>query len=147
MLCTYLSPLHILGGQRVVQRDVVGDLLHEPLEALAAMLLPDSGIMSVSTQQQRQSQYNNNILVLICKSLPEAFELANVPIGQSESFGTTGIEVVLVLVPPHFHHTDVVLETDTQTCFYCYPYYQDRDNDFSRWQIGQDQGSTILHQL
>lgn len=56
----------------------------------------------------------NRFLALICTSLPEAFELADVPVGQSEGFRTAGVKVVLVLIPPHLHHTDIVLHTYAQ---------------------------------
>lgn len=40
-LCTNLTPFHILRWQRVMQRDVIGYFLHEPLEAFTSMFLPD----------------------------------------------------------------------------------------------------------
>ena len=65
---------------------VVGDLIHEPLEALAAMLLP------------------------------ELLQLADVAVGQRLGLGPAGVEVIFVLVPPHLHHTDVVLTEDQTEC-------------------------------
>ena len=38
---TYLSPFHIFRRQRVMHWNVIGYFLHEPLEALASMFLPD----------------------------------------------------------------------------------------------------------
>lgn len=60
-------------------RDVIGNLLHEPLEALAAMFLS------------------------------ELFQAADVPVGQRESLRPTGVEIVLILIPPHLHHPHIVL--------------------------------------
>lgn len=60
-------------------RNVIGNLLHEPLEALAAMFLS------------------------------ELFQAADVPVGQRESLRPTGVEIVLILVPPHLHHPHIVL--------------------------------------
>ena len=76
----YLSPLHIFGGQWVVHGDVIGNFFHEPLEALAPVLLS------------------------------ELLELADVPVGQGEGLRPACVEVVLVVVPPNLHHTHIVLE-------------------------------------
>ena len=81
MIDVHLSPLHILRWKWVVGGDVIGDLLHEPFEALAAVFFP------------------------------ELLQRADVSVSQSERFGATGIEIVLILVPPNLHHTDIVLHT------------------------------------
>lgn len=75
-----LAPLHVLRRQRVVHRDVVRDLLHEPLETLAPVLLPES------------------------------FEVADVSVGQGQSLRATGVKVIFIIVPPNLHHSHVVLE-------------------------------------
>lgn len=59
--------------------DVVRDLLHEPLEALAAMLFS------------------------------ELLQRADVSVSQGERLGSAGVEIILILVPPHLHHPHVVL--------------------------------------
>lgn len=41
-MCAYLPPLQVLWRQRVVERDVIGYFLHEPLEAFTSMFFPDS---------------------------------------------------------------------------------------------------------
>ncbi len=60
-------------------RDVIGDLFHEPLEALAATLLS------------------------------ELFQAADVSVGQRQSLRSTCIEIVFILIPPHLHHPHIVL--------------------------------------
>lgn len=62
----------------------------------------------------RAQRYGVDFSALICTVLPEAFELADVPVGQRESFRTAGVKVVFVLIPPHLHHTDVVLHARAQ---------------------------------
>lgn len=43
------------------------------------------------------------------KAVPESLQLTDISVGQSERFGTTGVKVVLIFIPPHFHHSHVVL--------------------------------------
>lgn len=51
----------------------------------------------------------------MCKRLletsPEFLQLTDVSIGQSECFRATGVKVVLIFIPPHFHHSHIVLYT------------------------------------
>lgn len=54
----YLSPLYIFRGQRVVQWDVIRYLLHEPLEALAPMLLSGNKEQTIDWQIQVYSLQN-----------------------------------------------------------------------------------------
>lgn len=75
-----LAPLHIFRRQRVMHWNVICDFLHEPFEALTSVLLSES------------------------------FEITDVSIGQSQSFRTTRVKIIFILVPPDLHHTDVVLE-------------------------------------
>lgn len=64
-----------------MHRDVISDLLHEPLEALASMFLS------------------------------ELFQAADVSISQRESLRPAGVKIVLVVIPPHLHHSNIVLNT------------------------------------
>lgn len=75
----HLSPFHILWRQWVINRDVISDLFHEPLEALAAMFLS------------------------------ELFQGADVSVGQRQCLRPTGVEIVFILIPPHLHHPHIVL--------------------------------------
>lgn len=81
MRAAHLTPLHVFGRQWVIGGDVVGDLLHEPLKALAAMLFP------------------------------ELLQRADVSVSQGERLGSAGVEIILIFVPPHLHHPHVVLHS------------------------------------
>lgn len=49
-LCAYLAPIHVFRRQRVVQGDVIGYFLHEPLEALASMFLPGRKVQTTHSE-------------------------------------------------------------------------------------------------
>lgn len=52
------------------------------------------------------------------KTIPESLQLTDISIGQSQRFRTTGVKVVLVVIPPHFHHSHIVLYTHNGS--FCY---------------------------
>lgn len=81
--------------------DVVRDLLHEPLEALAAMLFS------------------------------ELLQRADVSVSQGERLGSAGVEIILILVPPHLHHPHVVLCKKKKKRINIYLYIFKKSHEFA----------------
>lgn len=55
------------------------------------------------------SDQSDGMCKRLLETLPEFLQLTDVSIGQSECFRATGIKVVLIFIPPHFHHSHIVL--------------------------------------
>lgn len=74
--------------------------------------LSEQGPFSQKQKETAEEAEIKNKQVLL--HVPESLKLTYVSVGQSESFRPAGVEVVLILIPPHLHNTNVVLQVQIQ---------------------------------